>query len=265
MRKVFRHRQKGKLRRWLELSNDNGFLLLAPNGIRNRRISNRKNTKGNTQNWNDLRDTKLPESQEDDVGFIAAVVEWAISNRQVDPSRVYVTGVSNGGMMTQRLLIERPDLFAAGASFIGNLPAEDIASPGPTPPIFLMNGTSDPIMPWEGGKVGPSDSRVRSSLATRDYFLEVNQVDPDPVKIGLRNTDPADGCFINSEFYNSTVGGAVQFYTMEGGGHQIPTSEFEKRDGFLRRFFVNRQKRGANCRDANGVDLAWEFMAKFSK
>ena len=168
---VFNANNRGT-RRWLDLSQEHGFLLLAPNGVGTGWFGIGKQTKGSA-NWNDLRDFG---SSEDDVGFLVKVIEWAVSERNVDPSRVYFTGASNGGMMTYRMLIERPDVVAAGAALIANLPGEEIdfAPPTSPTPIFLMNGSEDPLVPFEGGVVGRNRGTVRSSTATRDYFVQVN-------------------------------------------------------------------------------------------
>ncbi|KAG6857703.1 hypothetical protein H0H87_004119 [Tephrocybe sp. NHM501043] len=50
---------------------------------------------------------------------IASVVRYAISNYNVDASRVFATGTSSGAMMTNVLAGAYPDLFAAGAAFAG--------------------------------------------------------------------------------------------------------------------------------------------------
>jgi acetylxylan esterase len=54
----------------------------------------------------------------DPVGIVS-MVQWVINNRGGDSSRVYVTGASSGGMMTNVLLGDYPDVFKAGAAFMG--------------------------------------------------------------------------------------------------------------------------------------------------
>ncbi|KAK4641642.1 hypothetical protein QC761_512620 [Podospora bellae-mahoneyi] len=50
---------------------------------------------------------------------VVSMVKWTINKYNADPKRVFVTGVSSGGMMTQVLLGSYPDVFAAGAAFAG--------------------------------------------------------------------------------------------------------------------------------------------------
>jgi poly(hydroxyalkanoate) depolymerase family esterase len=54
----------------------------------------------------------------DPVG-IKSMVDWVKTNYDADPSRVFVTGISSGAMMTNVLLGVYPDVFAAGAAFAG--------------------------------------------------------------------------------------------------------------------------------------------------
>jgi acetylxylan esterase len=54
----------------------------------------------------------------DPVGIVS-MVRWVEQNRNGDPSRVYVTGASSGAMMTNVLLGDYPDVFKAGAAFMG--------------------------------------------------------------------------------------------------------------------------------------------------
>jgi acetylxylan esterase len=54
----------------------------------------------------------------DPVGIIS-MVNWVVANRNGDANRVYATGASSGGMMTNVLLGDYPDVFKAGAAFMG--------------------------------------------------------------------------------------------------------------------------------------------------
>jgi poly(3-hydroxybutyrate) depolymerase len=128
--------------RWRILSDQHGFRLLAPNGTRRRKVGGWYDTRGTNQAWNDFRYA----TDVDDAGFSAALVEWARTQRSIDPKRVNVTGASIGGMMTHRMILERPELFAAGASFIANLVEDDPVGvpPSQIPPLLIMNGSEDP-------------------------------------------------------------------------------------------------------------------------
>ena len=54
-----------------------------------------------------------------DTQAIAQMVKYTITTYHANPDRVYATGDSSGGMMTEALLAVYPDIFKAGASFAG--------------------------------------------------------------------------------------------------------------------------------------------------
>lgn len=85
--------------------------------------------------------------------FLTALVERLINNYDVNPSQVYVTGASKGRLMTSTMLIEAPDLFAAGVAFIANLPQQSVRlkEPALPTPLLVTNVTKDPLMKWDGG------------------------------------------------------------------------------------------------------------------
>lgn len=262
MRQIFDNQHMGS-RRWLALSDAYGFLLLAPNGVN---IEN-GDTYGDKQMWSEFRAINTYPTTYDDVGFLAKLVQWSITEAEVDPSRVYVTGGSNGGIMTYTLLIQSPQLFAAGAAFIANLPDFTIPTPKQSTPILIMNGDKDRLMmPWEGGDVaGGSHGQVRSAFATRDYWIQENGADVENmVSTKLPNRNWFDGCRIQLDYYPSTANKSsapVQFYRMSGGGHSVPSPS-----GFFRPLtnLYDLLIGGPSCHDVEGADVAWEFLSAFS-
>lgn len=111
------------------LTNSQPFFLVLPNGVLDPGSSSNRH-------WEDGRVPSpgfdLTAENRDDVGFIDALIS-AIKNNEnnlVDAQRIYVSGASNGGMMTMRLACNsnRSDLpelkrVAAFAAFVASLPA----------------------------------------------------------------------------------------------------------------------------------------------
>ena len=109
--------------------------------------------------WNDGRFSPALADQQaaagDDVGFIVSLVDMLAANGVIDPRRVAVAGISNGGMMTQRLACEAPDRFAAFTVVVANM-ATGIECPGGAAvPMLFMHGTEDPLIPYAGGDIAP--------------------------------------------------------------------------------------------------------------
>ncbi|MBI3118887.1 MAG: dienelactone hydrolase family protein [Candidatus Hydrogenedentes bacterium] len=256
MNKLFR-RGAGGTQEWPMLAEEEGFLLLVPNGVN----AETGDAAGNHQQWNDCRqneDMSEPMPTSDDVGFIAAMLDWAEANFDLDSARVYATGASNGGLMSYRLGMELPGRIAAIVVFVANLPAHSECAPPEHPvPIMIVNGTDDPLMPYNGGEVGPGHrGPVLSTEATLQAWLQVNGLDAEDLQTTpLPDTDPADGSRIVQLRYDAEDAPAeVVLYRVEGGGHALP-SIAHPISGLLVRTLLGPQNH-----DLEGARAAWEFL-----
>jgi len=208
---------------WRRLADTHGFVVLVPQG---------RSDPGNSDahHWNDCRSNIAePEaaSEADDVGFLRSVVAWAEDRWPVDLDRVYVTGPSNGGMMSYRLAMEGSNLLAAAAPIIANLPdPSECVDPKRPVPILIMNGTEDPLMPWDGGCVANARCErgaVTSTAETVAFWVAVNATVEDPICIDLPDVDPGDGSTISVCTYSDgTAESEVVLYRINGGGHAVP-------------------------------------------
>jgi polyhydroxybutyrate depolymerase len=211
--------------------------------------------------WNDGRGKTFRRPTDnrdvDDVRFISAVIDELVGKKLADPSRVYVMGLSNGGMMTHRLGIELGHRLAAIAPVIANLP-ENIATQKPTRPlpVLIMNGTDDPMMPWNGGPVrvlGREYGTVLSTDHTVRYWVEAAQLPPNPRTRVLEDRSPEDGCTVEVVEY-SAAGNPVEvvLYRIREGGHNLPGGNTPDRPVLL----------GRKCMDIVGVEVIWSFFKK---
>lgn len=156
-----------------------GIILVIPNG----------SGFNNQFYWNHGLPLEIPDkpdiSSVDDVGFLRDLAEELKKQLRVDSSRVYVAGISEGGMMTHRLAVELPDMLAAAAPLAGlsqvraskNAPLKTIGVPRGPIPMVLVQGTADPIVPYVGGrgKVNPDSANIVGSFAdTIRFWLEGN-------------------------------------------------------------------------------------------
>jgi polyhydroxybutyrate depolymerase len=251
----------GGLRAWQGIAERDGILLLAPNGTN----ATTGDAKGDNQAWNDLRTEGVQRNPNaDDVSFIEQLADWANINFHTDRGRTYVTGASNGGMMIYRLLVEAPERFAAAAAFIANLPdgSRLLRKPSHPTPLLIMNGTNDRVVRWNGGAVARNRGRVVSSEATFAWWIDANRAEGNPSLVeALADRDNSDDCRLTRRIYEARPGGApVVIYTMEGGGHSVPSILYERPNNFpAERSF------GPICRDVEGAEIAWEFLRQFRR
>ncbi len=237
---------------WADVAEIEHFLLVVPNG------TNEKNgeTRGDRQGWNDGRIVDSPVKRDaDDVTFIKNLLDRIGRGYSIDGARIYVTGASNGGMMTFRLLMEASERFAAGVAFIANLPVAGpvIRKPALPTPLMIANGTKDPVIKWDGGEILKGHGFVRSAEATVAWWVDANHARREnPGSEYLPDTDPTDPCRVLRTTYPARENGApVVFYALEGAGHTMPSRKHEIPDDFPTR---------PVCRDIEGARLAWDFM-----
>lgn len=238
---------------WLDVAEANGLLLVIPNGT-----GANGDTNAASARWNDCRSDQQSGSEEDDVAFVSALIDWAQANPdfRLDPDRVYVTGASNGGLMSYRVALELGDKVAAIAAFIANNPLNydqpciDAINTTPREPVsvFMLNGTVDVLMPYFGGEVAfGTGGFVDSAVNTSEFWRNWNAAPVALPPFSYPDADPTDGSTVIAEtFDGGQDGSAVRFLTVIGGGHTIPSLTY---------FSTGNQNR-----DIEGAAEAWAFL-----
>jgi polyhydroxybutyrate depolymerase len=194
-----------------------------------------------TARWNDGRGT-LESSLAgiDDVKFLVDMVDDIAAQVPLDKSRVFVTGASNGGMMTYRLGCETSGVFAGIAPVIGNIPEPIFDSCNPSAPlnVLAINGDADPFVPFNGGEVcGETPSIfceggfVQSQPESLAKFAAANRCELAPQSVTLPNVVD-DGTSIEEQTYANCADGAqVKAYIIHNGGHTWPPRESQVEAG----------------------------------
>jgi polyhydroxybutyrate depolymerase len=148
----------------------------------------------------------------DDVGFVGALLDELEARLCVDADRIYSTGFSNGGFLSHRLACEMADRIAAIAPVSGVM-GVDVCNPARPVPVFEVHGTSDSIVPYNGGGI----SGFRSVAETVADWADRNGCPAGaPVEtfaMGDATCEAHRGCGEGSE---------VSLCTIDGGGHQWP-------------------------------------------
>jgi polyhydroxybutyrate depolymerase len=89
-------------------------------------------------------------SIDNDLDKLAKTLDAAERVACIDPSRVYVSGISNGGFMSTVLACRMADRFAAAALFAPAVSGFGDCSPARPISVLEVHGTSDPIVPYAG-------------------------------------------------------------------------------------------------------------------
>jgi polyhydroxybutyrate depolymerase len=169
--------------------------------------------------WNDGRAPKV-----DDVRFIGKLIDELVTRHRADTRRVYVTGISNGASMTNRLAVElgaRLAAIAPVAGTIGVKVANQWKPPRPMP-VMYFHGTADPLAYYEGGSAGTYRGSALSAEDFVQWWAKRNACRDRPRTEALPDKVD-DGTQVERRSYSNCAAGAdVVFYRIEGGGHTWP-------------------------------------------
>lgn len=175
---------------------------------------------GVDRSWSDGR---VVRNSQDDIGFLRRLITTAQAAYGTDPKRVYVAGMSNGAMMALRVACQMPEV-AAVAAVSGGLPVQWKENCKPAHPISVLgiDGTADPIVPYDGG--GVFNDRNGDVLSASDTIATFARADRCGAGQSLPPTPVAsDGTSATFERWDGCAGGtSVELATVRGGGHGWP-------------------------------------------
>lgn len=157
----------------------------------------------------------------DDVGYVRSVIADIQNRYSVDTSRIYMAGMSNGGMMVNRLACEASDLFSGGAAVSGTIVFSP-CNPDKSIPMLLMHGTADENVPYDGG-VGKVAFNKTDHISVEQAFADWGKRN---ACVGMPVTTPvpplaSDGKTVDKLEYRQ-CGEPVVLYRVNGGIHEWP-------------------------------------------
>src|SRR5215510_4676699 len=194
------------------LADSNSFVVVYPDGFQT--------------TWNDCRKGSPQPARQmniDDKSFIDAMIEKFVADNRIDKKRIFAAGWSNGGQLAYRFALERPEQFAAVASISASRPTTDNLACTPTDKpmaVMIINGTSDPINPFNGGEVRLGFSSLGTVLSSREtgqYFARLNGITAQPVTTRLPHRQPSDPTFVDQISWSEPGKPAVTLYAVSGG------------------------------------------------
>lgn len=212
----------------------------------------------------------LPDTP-DDAGFISALIDYMLDRYAVDPSRVYLTGASNGALMAYEVACKSDDQIAAIAPVMGATMVEvtamrcDASLPMP---LLAIHGTADDTLPWDGGVVQIGDLPPISMLSVDSamaFWRENNGCTSEAIVTELPDVDPNDGTTVRrTEYLDCTGIAPVVLYTIEGGGHTWPSGD--PRFDFKQFEVEPRADKGGNTsQDIAASDIIWAFFSQHAR
>jgi polyhydroxybutyrate depolymerase len=208
-----------------EVSDQYGFIVVYPQGT------------NFPLRWNAGKSSRLTTYPADDVSYIRELISTLQRQLCVDPARIYASGYSNGGGMSNRLACEMSDTIAAIGTVAGAY-SPVTCNPVRATPVIAFHGTSDPIVPYKGspGNFLPPVEEWAKEWATRNGCELASQA------------LPTNGDVSGIEYKNCQDNAAVILYTIDRGGHTWPGGK-------------PIPLVGKTSQDINASETMWQFFS----
>jgi polyhydroxybutyrate depolymerase len=186
----------------------------------------------------------------DDVAFLNQMLDQMATKFSVDSSRIYATGLSEGGFMSLRLGCALSDRVAAVAAVGAAMPKTMICVPSRPVPMVMIAGTSDPVVPYGGGT---EHNLSLATISVEDSAKAWARIDrcaekPEKTKLPLSakgametKVDTYNGCQQSAQ---------VLLYSVKGAGNTWPGGEQYEAENTI----------GKTSEDLNANELIWNFF-----
>ena len=208
------------------IADQEGFIVIYPQGTL---LPSTGQTHWNVGGW-------TTGSTTDDVGFINEIIEFIDDEYSIDKSRIYSTGMSNGGYMSYKLACDLSSKIAAVVSVTGSMTPEtfDSCSPTHATSIAQIHGLQDSVVNYYGSLWSKPIEEVI------DFWMSFNNCSETPETIEINGIN---GGGIHNIYSNCDNQTSVELFLMTYMGHDWPN-------------FDNH--------DIQASTTVWDFLSKYN-
>ncbi len=205
---------------------------------------------GGQQNPNRPPDDERRVPPADDVAFIGQMLDAIPLKFSVDAAHIYAVGLSEGGFMSMRLGCNLGDRFAAVATVGATMPKTMTCLPPRPVPVVMVNGTSDPVVPYGGGTEHNLELTMLSAEDSAKAWARIDRCAEKPEKSKLpekskggmeTKVDTYNGCHDNAQ---------VALYSVKGAGNTWPGGEQYEAENAI----------GKTSSDLAANEVIWKFL-----
>jgi polyhydroxybutyrate depolymerase len=181
--------------------------------------------------WNECRKASTATANKENINeevFFDGMIQYFKKNYGIDQHKIFAIGTSGGGHMAYKLALTMPAKLTAITAIIANLPDAknmDCLASGTAIPVMIINGTNDPVNPYNGGEViipGTVLGTVLSTDETFHYWAGLAGYTGEPIKDLLPDLDPNDGKTIERYLYQQKGKPEIELLKVIGGKHDYP-------------------------------------------
>ncbi len=186
--------------------------------------------------------------------FVEALIDELDRDVGVDQNRIYMTGLSNGGMFAFHTACNMSDRIAAVGLVAAASISQSFDSCQPVEPVsyIAFHGTADNVVPYDGGPIVPGIDQLgefQSAHVAASFWAEFNGCQQQPTGEQLPDTIAGDGSTAFRESWAPCSSGTgVELITLDGAGHTWPGHR--RSSGPL----------GATNLDIDATELLWDFF-----
>lgn len=221
---------------FMPIADTANFLMVFPNGTYN----------SGQRYWN----AGISSFGVDDISFLSRLIDSLKLQYNINLNRVYATGMSNGGFMSNTLACELSNRITAIASVTGGMFTTQYGSVGSAchpkrpVPVMQVHGTNDPTVPYAGNSsMLPVDTLIK-------YWVRKNNCNTTPTFSNVPNTNTSDGCTASHYIYTGgNLGSSVELFKITGGEHTWPGAPFTI---------------GVTNQDISASKEIWRFFNKYN-
>jgi polyhydroxybutyrate depolymerase len=187
----------------------------------------------------------------DDVAFLNQMLDQIALKYSVDTSRIYATGLGDGGFMALRMGCAMADRVAAVAAVGAALPKTMICLPSRPVPALFISGTEDPIVPYGGGTYKAGQFHALSAEDSAKTWARFDRCNEKPAQEKIQSLQKGEketktfifsGCHDNSQ---------VVLYAVKDGGNTWPGGQP----------YMSEKEVGKTSNALNANETIWSFLA----
>ncbi|WP_415883516.1 alpha/beta hydrolase family esterase [Neptuniibacter sp. QD34_54] len=183
------------------------------------------------------------EKKINDVQFISTLIDELVETQNIDASKVYVGGMSNGAMMAYRAVCQLPEKITAMFSVAGTL-AIDNCDRAVKVPVLHIHGENDENVPVDGGTGSNSISGVEHRSVADTISLVSSKRDC------LQPETEMFDEVLELNTYRCAKGADVRLLIIKNGEHVWPGSKRDEQ---------------ADVHGFNASEQSWLFVKQFMK
>jgi polyhydroxybutyrate depolymerase len=189
-------------------------------------------------------------SQADDIGFFNQMLDALPLKFSVDTSRIYTAGLSAGGFMSMRVGCALSDRIAAVATVGATMPKTMICLPSRPISMLMINGTSDPVVPYGGGTEHNLSLATLSAEDSAKAWAKIDRCGEKPEHTKL-SAGGKGGMETKVDTYQGCAQAAqVALYSVKGAGNTWPGGQQYEPENAI----------GKTSSDPNADQLMWNFL-----